>query len=77
MPCMCALGVAIMFVASFREPTSLKGVVLSLQRACGLRMAKTDEEWLLAPRTDVDIRRSMVVVDGLREAKKSRFDYLM
>ena len=61
-------------VASCREPACLKDIVSSLQRACGLRMPKTDEEWLQVPRTALDVRRSMVVVDGLREARKPRFD---
>lgn len=57
-------------------PTCLKEVVSSLQRKCGLKIPKTssEEAWVLMPRTDVEIRRAMVLFDGLREARKPRFD---
>lgn len=33
-----------------------------------------DDNWAECKRTYIDVRRSMVLVDGLREAKKLRFD---
>ena len=32
------------------------------------------EEWIDAPRTEVDIRHNMVVQDAIRAANKHRFD---
>ena len=52
------------------EPKTVADIVLLLQRKCGL----TEQDWNGIPRTSVDIRRSMVVKDGIREAKKPRFD---
>lgn len=56
------------------EPKTVADIVLSLQRKCGLRMPVTDEDWIGIPRTPVDIRRSVVVKDAIREARKPRFD---
>ena len=62
-----------MFSASPKEPTSLADIIRQLQKECGLKIPMS-EEWGDIPRTPIDIRRTMVVKDGLREAKKSRFD---
>ena len=40
-----------------------------------MKIPKTDEEWKgEIPRTFIDVRRSAVVKDALREAKKATFD---
>ena len=62
------------FSASLKEPTSLADVIRLLQKECGLKIPTSEEEWGEIPRTPIDIRRTMVVKDGLREARKSRFD---
>lgn len=49
-------------------------MIKSLQLNCGLHLPHTDSDWLEVPRTEVDIRRSMVVQDSLREARKPRFN---
>ena len=49
-------------------------IIFLLQKECNLKIPVTEENWTEFPRTPVDIRRSMVVKDGLREARKPRFD---
>ena len=39
-----------------------------------LDFPKTEEEWVNVPKTSVDIRRGFVVLDILKQARKSRFD---
>ena len=56
------------------EPTTSADIIRLLQKECGLKIPASEEEWGEIPRTTIDIRRSMVVKDGLREARKSRFD---
>ena len=63
-----------MFSASPKEPTSLADIIRQLQKECGLKIPMSEEEWGDIPRTPIDIRRTMVVKDGLREARKARFD---
>ena len=59
---------------SHREPTCLRDVIFALQRENGVVIPSTDEEWGQTVRTSIDIRRDFVVKDGLREARKARFD---
>lgn len=58
----------------YRNPTSLQDVIIQLQHKYGLCIPTTDEEWAMCSRMNVDIRRSDVLNDGIREAKKTRFD---
>ena len=41
------------------------------KKKCGLVIPK---EWEGVPRMSIDVRREYVLADGLREAKKSRFE---
>ena len=45
-----------------------------LQQSVGLSILQTSDDWIDAPRTEVDIRYDKVVRDALRAASKSRFD---
>lgn len=56
------------------DPQNLEEVILALQRESGIMIPSTDELWSLSPRTTIDVRRSMILKDGLREGKKARFD---
>ncbi len=56
------------------EVNTLRDVVLMLQRKNGMKLPSTAEEWDMTPRCDLDVRRSHVVVDGVRAAKKTRFN---
>lgn len=56
------------------ELNSLQDIILVLQNNCGLKMPTTGAEWCDVPRTTFDVRRNFVLNDGLREARKSRFD---
>ena len=44
-----------------------------LQQKCGLRMPICGSDYYDLPRTEMDVRRELVTIDGLRAAKK-RFD---
>lgn len=57
-----------------RDPTNLIELILKLQAQCGLSVPTTDEDWAICPRMCIDVRRSKLLADGLREAKKTRFD---
>ena len=57
-----------------REPTSLKDAISLLQNKCSLMIPKNDREWEGIPRMSIDVQREYVLTDGLREAKKSRFE---
>ena len=63
--CVCSL---------YREPVTLKDAIGVLQKACGIVIPKSDDEWEGIPRMSIDVRREYVFTDGLREARKSRFD---
>ena len=62
------------YSASLKIPSSLPDIIKLLQMECGLKIPTSEEEWREIPRTPIDIRRTMVVKDGLREARKSRFN---
>lgn len=53
----------------------LSDIVMILRDKCGLRIPDvTSEDWECIPRTSIDVRRDFVVDDGIREARKKRFD---
>ena len=58
----------------YREPASLKDAINLLQEKCGIVIPKNDQEWEGVSRMCIDVRREHVLADGLREAKKSRFE---
>ena len=58
-----------------RKVDGLNDVVLVLRQKTNIRIpAVTSEEWEVIPRTSIDVRRDFVVQDGIREARKKRFD---
>ena len=61
-------------VPIIRTPSTLQEIILELRRDCGIMIPTTDEQWAMCPRTSIDIRRNCLIQDGLREAKKQRFD---
>lgn len=61
-------------VCSVKEVGTLRDVVLMLQQKNGMKFPSTVDEWDMTPRCDIDVRRSHVVVDAVRAAKKKRFD---
>lgn len=65
-----------MFCASwyFRDPTSLNEAIVLLKKECGIEIPCTDSQWAVSPRSHLDIRRHHAAEDGIREARKSRFD---
>lgn len=67
-------GNILLYSISHEEPTTSADIIWLLRKECGLKIPTTEEEWGEIPRTTIDIRRTMVVKDGLREARKSRFD---
>lgn len=52
----------------------MKDAITLLQKKCGIVIPKNDQEWEGVPRMSIDVRREYVLADGLREAKKSRFE---
>ena len=58
----------------YRTPETLIDVILKLQKECGILIPDSPEDWLNCSRTYIDIRRDKVLEDGIREAKKKRFD---
>ncbi len=56
------------------EVDTLQDVVVMLQQKNGIKLPSTDEEWDMTPRCSLDVRRSHVVVDGVRAAEKKRFN---
>ncbi len=59
---------------SVEEVDTLRYVVLMLQRKNGMKLPSTAEEWDMTPCCDLDVRRSHMVVDGVRAAKKTQFN---
>ena len=55
-------------------PSCLKDIILSLQKQHRVKLPENDEEWADVARTSICIRRAMVLQDGLKEARKARFD---
>ena len=65
----------IIIVCSVEEEVdTLQDVVVMLQQKNGIKLPSTDEEWDMTPRCSLDVRRSHVVVDGVRAAEKKRFN---
>lgn len=58
----------------FRSPDSTADCIKALQKSVGITIPHCMEEWIGVPRTEMDIRHSMVVEDGIRAACKRRFD---
>ncbi len=59
----------------FRELNCLSHIVLALRAKCGIHIPDVNsEDWEVASRTSIDVRRGFVVEDGIREAKKKRFN---
>ena len=48
--------------------------MILLQEKIDLKVPTTMEEWLDVPRCEIDVRRSFVVEDAIREGRKQRFD---
>ncbi len=49
--------------------------MLALREKCGIYIPDvTSEEWDDIPRASIDVRRGFVVEDGIREARKKRFN---
>ncbi len=49
--------------------------MLALRAKCGIHIPDVNsEDWEVASRTSIDVRRGFVVEDGIREAKKKRFN---
>ncbi|XP_064389314.1 uncharacterized protein LOC135337323 isoform X2 [Halichondria panicea] len=58
-----------------RELNCLSHIVLALRAKCGIHIPDVNsEDWEVASRTSIDVRRGFVVEDGIREAKKKRFN---
>ena len=45
-----------------------------LREKIDLKVPTTMEKWLDVPRCEIDVRRSFVVEDAVREGRKQRFD---
>ncbi len=59
----------------FRELNCLSHIVLALRTKCGIHIPDVNsEDWEVVSRTSIDVRRGFVVEDGIREAKKKRFN---
>ena len=48
--------------------------VILLREKIDLKVLTTMEEWLDVLRCEIDVRRSFVVEDAIREGRKQRFD---
>ncbi len=64
--------VCIVFVV--RGPSSFAELLQNIQRACGVRLALTPEDWATLPRTNMVVRRERFLEDAMHEARKRRFD---
>ena len=57
----------------YRTPQSLAECLHKIQQLIGIRLPEEEGDWYDIPRMEVDIRRSHVLEDALREARK-KFD---
>ena len=57
----------------FRSEISLAGCLEEIQERAGVVMPTEDTDWCTLLRTEVTVRRDMVLQDALREGHKNRF----
>ena len=57
-----------------RNPQNLAECVNRIQDVSGIQLPKEEADWYEIPRMEVDIRRSNVLNDALREGPKKNFD---
>lgn len=58
----------------FSEPQTTLDCVSELRAQMNFTMPSTDEGWMDAEVTEIDVRRDFVLVDALKEGRKKRFD---
>ena len=58
----------------FREPQTVADCIASLRTQMNFTMPVTEEDWINAERTEIDVRRSHILADALKEGHKRRFD---
>ena len=58
----------------FSEPKSLSECIGILRKTNNFTMPSDDREWFDFDRQEIDIRRSHVLQDALKEGHKRRFD---
>ena len=58
----------------YREPCRILDCVAKLRAKINFTMPATEEDWINLDRTEIDVRRSHILADALKEGRKRRFD---
>ena len=58
----------------YREPQTVADCVANLRAQMHFTMPVSEEDWINSERTEIDVRRSHILADTLKEGKKPRFD---
>jgi hypothetical protein len=57
-----------------RTPEDLPQLIRTLQARCGFKLPVCTDDYYGVPRAEIDVRRDMIAMDGLKAVKRKRFN---